>query len=381
MLQRIAIRQQQQQAAGLLRRRVLTEQRLPGQDAQNIMPRTVQRQGRILVDFAGNDYLGLSFHPQVIAAQQQALQRYGCGSTASPLVSGYSEAHALLEQQLCRLSGHEAALLLPSGFAGNSALLKTLFSAADTVIADKLIHASMIDALKDHQVKLRRFPHNNLDAAAKLLARFPGSALVTESVFSMDGDSAPLTALAALCQQFDSPLIIDDAHGFLLSDSLTVQPFARLVTFGKALGGQGAAILGARALIDFLAANAREYIYSTALAPASCAGVTQALQLAASGHLQQRLKQNIELFRQECQRLGIRLMPSATAIQPLLLGSSERVMQVAGELLQQGFLVGAIRPPTVPQGQGRLRITLSASHQPTQLQALATAIRECCDAG
>lgn len=371
LLQRIASQRQQLQERGLWRQRQLTEP-VPG------CSRLVQRNGQQLIDFAGNDYLGLARHPQVIAAQQRALQHYGCGSTASPLVSGYSDAHAQLEQQLCALSGHKAALLLPSGYAGNSALLKTLFSASDTVIADKLIHASMIDALRDRQVTLKRFAHNDLSRAELLLANAPGSALVTESVFSMDGDSAPLVELAALCQRFDSPLIVDDAHGFLLSDSLAVTPFARIVTFGKALGGQGAAILGSRQLIDYLVASAREYIYSTALAPAACAGVSQALQLAASGQLQQQLANNIHYFRQECEVLGVTLMPSHSAIQPLILGDSNRVLQVATNLAQRGFLVGAIRPPTVPQGQGRLRLTLSAVHQPHQLAALAMALAECC---
>ncbi|MCL1075119.1 aminotransferase class I/II-fold pyridoxal phosphate-dependent enzyme [Shewanella dokdonensis] len=372
LLQRIASQQHQLQARGLWRQRQLTEPVVGS-------VRRVQRNGQQFIDFAGNDYLGLATHPQVITAQQQALQRYGCGSTASPLVSGYSNAHAQLEQQLCELSGHEAALLLPSGFAGNSALLKTLFTASDTVIADKLIHASMIDALRDRQVKLQRFAHNDLAHAEQLLIKTPRSALVTESVFSMDGDSAPLTELAALCQRCNSPLIVDDAHGFLLSDSLQVKPFARLVTFGKALGGQGAAILGSQQLIDYLVANAREYIYSTALAPAACAGVSQALQLAADGYLQQQLSQNIAYFRQACAAQGIALMPSNSAIQPLVLGDSERVMQVAARLARRGFLVGAIRPPTVPAGKGRLRLTLSAAHQPQQLLALATALAECCD--
>ncbi|TVL37549.1 hypothetical protein AYI94_11005 [Shewanella algae] len=343
---------------------------------ERLLHPVAQATGKPLLDFAANDYLGLARHPKVISALAKGAESYGCGSGASPLVSGYSEAHLKLEQGLCRTLGAEAALLFSCGFAANTALMKTLFSAEDTVIADKLVHASMIDGLRDSKAKIRRFAHNDMAAATTLLARHPGSAVLTETVFSMDGDRAPLGKLSHLCQEHGSPLILDDAHGFGLFESSSLPVFARLVTFGKALGGQGAAIVGSQELIDYLVANAREYIYSTALSPACCMGVLEALEQIQQEPLLERLNANIALFRRSCQVAGISLMPSESPIQPLLVGESGKCMVLAARLLERGFLVGAIRPPTVPKGSARLRITLSAEHREQDILALASALAE-----
>ncbi|MCH1924796.1 8-amino-7-oxononanoate synthase [Shewanella sp. C32] len=367
LLARITARQQQLHDSGLLRQRRLM-------DAATAA--TVTADNANLHNFASNDYLGLSRAPQVAAALFAGAQQYGVGSTASPLVCGYSSAHQQLEHALCAATGAEAALLFSSGFSANSALIKTLFNGDDTVVADKLVHASMIDGLRDAKVKLKRYQHNDLAAAERLLSQGKVTALLTETIFSMDGDCAPLHELAALCQQYDCPLIVDDAHGFLLADTLQVVPFARLITFGKTLGCQGAAIVGSQQLIDFLVANCREYIYSTALSPACCVAAQQALQLATEPPLVAQLQQNIALFRQLAQQAKLPLLASASAIQPLLICASEQVMQVAQQLRERGFLVGAIRPPTVPQGSSRLRITLSAAHSTTQISALIAALVE-----
>ncbi|MGS0729749.1 aminotransferase class I/II-fold pyridoxal phosphate-dependent enzyme, partial [Shewanella sp. 0m-11] len=214
------------------------------------------------------------------------------------------------EQALCEATGHEAALLFCSGFSANNALMKTLFNETDLVLADKLIHASVIDGVQDSGAKLKRFSHNDIDSAKSHLERFSPSALLTESLFSMDGDIAPLAELSALCQQHNAWLIVDDAHGFgLLGENglgatriaNDIKIDAQLVTFGKAMGGQGAAILGSQALIDFLVANARHYIYSTALSPAHAVAALAAINMIKQQpERRQKLNDNIACFRAAC---------------------------------------------------------------------------------
>ncbi|WP_445777673.1 aminotransferase class I/II-fold pyridoxal phosphate-dependent enzyme [Shewanella sp.] len=331
-----------------------------------------------VIDFSHNDYLGLSQEPALAQALFQGAQAYGVGSRASPLVSGYSIAHQQLEQRLCELTGHEACMLFSSGFSANSALMKTLFNATDTVIADKLVHASVIDGLKDSQCKISRFLHNDLTSAARIIERHPGCAVVTESVFSMDGDTAPITELARLCREHQCWLIVDDAHGFgvlpngfVNADKVDIQ----VVTFGKALGCQGAAILASQDVIDFLVATTREYIYSTALSPANAHLALAAINWQHSHpQLLTQLQANIALFRQVATQHQLTLTESKTAIQPIMIGDNQRAMAVAKQLTQRGFLVGAIRSPTVPKGQARLRITLNAQHQADDIRALVATV-------
>ncbi|MCG9729422.1 8-amino-7-oxononanoate synthase [Shewanella sp. Isolate13] len=332
------------------------------------------------VNFSSNDYLGLSTSPVLIEALYQGAKDYGVGSTASPLVVGYSQAHLQLEQALCDATGHEAALLFCSGFSANTALMKTLFNETDLVLADKLIHASIIDGIQDSGAKLKRFSHNDLESAKSHLERFKPSALITESVFSMDGDLAPLAELSALCKQHQCWLIVDDAHGFgvlgenglgasRLSDGSKID--AQLVTFGKAMGGQGAAVLGSQELIDFLVANARQYIYSTALSPASAAAAYTAIKvIKEQPELREKLSNNISCFREACAENDIKLTDSQTAIQPIILGDSAKTMAVAKRLKEHGFWLGAIRPPTVPKDAARLRLTLNANHCQKDILAL-----------
>ncbi|MCL1123629.1 aminotransferase class I/II-fold pyridoxal phosphate-dependent enzyme [Shewanella surugensis] len=364
------------------------------------------------VNFASNDYLGLSRDPAIAAALHRGALKYGAGSTASPLVTGYSPAHTQLEQRLCELTGQEAAILFCSGFSANSALMKTLFNASDKVIADKLIHASIIDGLRDSGAQFKRFHHNNIESVKTHLAQFSPCAVLTESVFSMDGTQAPLAELSALCQQYGAWLIVDDAHGFGLlghrglgatqvqspeMTSASLQHFgllgqqglgstqvkldsalpidAQVITFGKAMGCQGAAILGSQALVDFLVANARHYIYSTALSPANAMAALASLEcIVLADNKRQRLHNNITLFRRLCEQEGIVLTNSITAIQPIIIGEQQRMLQVADILKNKGFWVGAIRPPTVPKGSARLRITLNASHQSADIQALVDSL-------
>lgn len=365
---KIAARQQALFEQGLLRQR----QTLFTDRALDVSPRFLF-EGRSYLNFSSNDYLGLSRNPELIEALHTAAQQYGVGGGASPLVTGYSEAHFALEQRLCELTGHQAALLFSSGFSANTALMKTLFDNNDVVIADKLVHASIIDGLRDSGAEFKRFLHNSLESAERLLSRHSASALITESVFSMDGDCAPIAALSALCRQHQAWLIVDDAHGFGVLEGFDHGNAAeridvQVVTFGKALGCQGAAVLGSKALIDFLVSNAREYIYSTALSP-----VNAALALAATeycvAHPELRLKllENIQLFKQLCLEAKVPLLGSDTAIQPVIIGDTQQTLRISSALKERGIWVGAIRPPTVPVGSARLRITLTASHSASDI--------------
>ena len=351
------------QAAGLLRQRHVSETK-----------------PHAMVDFSHNDYLGLAHEPALVRALYAGAQQYGVGSRASPLVSGYNQAHFALEQRLCELTGHQACMLFSSGFSANNALMKTLFSNKDTVLADKLVHASVIDGLKDSGSQIRRFLHNDVNSATRLIERNPHTAVVTESVFSMDGDIAPIAELSRLCQQHDCWLIVDDAHGFGLLPSSFVNANnvdIQVVTFGKALGGQGAAILASKNVIDYLVATSREYIYSTALSPANAQLALAAINWQQDHpQLLTQLTANIALFRQVALEHQLEITPSMTAIQPIMIGDNHRVLVIAEHLKQQGFLVGAIRSPTVPVGQARLRITLNAQHQASDICALVSAVAQ-----
>lgn len=351
------------QAAGLLRQRHVSETK-----------------PHAMVDFSHNDYLGLAHEPALVRALYAGAQQYGVGSRASPLVSGYNQAHFALEQRLCELTGHQACMLFSSGFSANNALMKTLFSNKDTVLADKLVHASVIDGLKDSGSQIRRFLHNDVNSATRLIERNPHTAVVTESVFSMDGDIAPIAELSRLCQQHDCWLIVDDAHGFGVLPSSFVNANnvdIQVVTFGKALGGQGAAILASKNVIDYLVATSREYIYSTALSPANAQLALAAINWQQDHpQLLTQLTANIALFRQVSLEHQLEITPSMTAIQPIMIGDNHRVLVIAEHLKQQGFLVGAIRSPTVPVGQARLRITLNAQHQASDICALVSAVAQ-----
>ena len=381
---KIAARQQAMEDSGLLRRRVRLSTQIDASAVAGDSPIFIQ-DGKRFINFSSNDYLGLSAAPQLAQALYQGAQIFGVGSGASPLVTGYSDAHFALEQHLCELTGHEAALLFSSGFSANSALMKTLFDKHDLVIADKLVHASIIDGLKDSDATLKRFIHNDVDSATRLMANSccNVSALITESVFSMDGDIAPLSRLSALCREHGAWFIVDDAHGFGviggqgLGASQLADIDAQVITFGKALGCQGAAILGPQRTIDFLVSHAREYVYSTALSPANAH-----LALAACHLLQseperlEQLQQNIRHFKQLCHENQLPLLPSDTAIQPLIIGDSHTTMQISDALRAQGFWLGAIRPPTVPLGSARLRLTLTARHSQADIERCVMALAQ-----
>ncbi|RAP56207.1 8-amino-7-oxononanoate synthase [Oleiagrimonas sp. MCCC 1A03011] len=349
--------------------------------------------GREFIVFCSNDYLGLAAHPDVIAALQRAAAEHGVGSTGAHLISGHHRAHAELEETLAAWTGRERALLFSTGIMANLGVMQALLGRTDTrqpglCLQDKLNHASLIDGARATAATLRRYPHADVDAAARQLATHPNDAalLATDGVFSMDGDIAPLRALAALCRRESATLMVDDAHGLgvlgpqgagSLADAGLTQDDAPILmgTLGKALGTGGAFVAGSAALIDGLVQFARSFVYTTAPPPALAAATLEAVRIArAADDRRERLHGLIERFRSGAAQLGLPLMPSTTPIQPLLLGDAERASAAATALEQAGFLVGAIRPPTVPDGQARLRITLSAAHRDDDVDRLLDAL-------
>ncbi len=339
--------------------------------------------GRRYLHFAGNDYLGLSQAPAVISAWQQAAAEYGVGSTASGHVLGHTVLHQQLEDFLAQWQGYPRALLFGSGFAANQAVLFALLQAQDRVLADKLCHASLLEAAMLAPASLRRYPHQDVAALSRLLvARHPGQTLVvTEGVFSMDGDAADLQAVQAACRAQQAWLMVDDAHGFGLlgpegrgsAAAAGVQPDVLVLTFGKAAGVSGAAVLCDELTAEYLLQKARHLIYSTAMPPAQAGAILAAVQAIQTGEaLRQRVRDHVAYFQAALAQTawGAALLPSQTPIQPLLCGSNERVLAVAAALRARGIWVAAIRPPTVPPNSARLRITLTAAHSRNDIDTL-----------
>ncbi|WP_282294921.1 MULTISPECIES: 8-amino-7-oxononanoate synthase [unclassified Stenotrophomonas] len=347
--------------------------------------------GQWLTGFCSNDYLGLSQQFGVVSALQDAAARDGAGATASHLICGHHALHEALEQEMADWLGYPRALLFGSGFAANLAVQQALLSEEDDVcVQDRLNHASLLDATRLAGCRLRRYPHLDSEGALRQLKHAPEGAamLVTDGVFSMDGDIAPLRSLSLVARMQEALLYVDDAHGIgvvgehgrgCVADAglgVTDVPL-QLATLGKALGSSGAVVLGDEALIQHLAETARPYIYTTAISPAQAAASLAAVKLARRDDWRrEKLTELVGVFRAGARQHGLELMPSDTPIQPLLCGSEATVVALSAALEASGFLVSAIRPPTVPEGKARLRVTLSALHTPAQVRALTDAIAE-----
>lgn len=357
--------------------------------------------GRRLLSFCSNDYLGLAQHPQLIAAFKRVADDEGVGSTAAALVCGRRTEHAALEEALAAWTGRERALLFCSGYMANLGVLQALLSREPGIrdepalcVQDKLNHASLIDGAALAGAALKRYPHGDAGAAARQLAsraRAP-ALLATDGVFSMDGDVAPLRELAALCRRARATLMVDDAHGLGVlgthgAGSVAAAGLGQrdvpvlMATLGKALGCHGAFVAGSAELIDGLVQQARPYIYTTAMPPALAAAALAAVQIArADDWRREKLQHLIARFRLGASQLGLPLLPSATAIQPLLLGDAHAALAASLQLERHGLLVSAIRPPTVPRGAARLRITLSVAHEEEQVDRLLDALAASCRA-
>jgi 8-amino-7-oxononanoate synthase len=344
--------------------------------------------GRELINFSSNDYLGLAYHPAVAQAMNEATVRWGVGSTASRLICGTTSEHAALEEELAAAKGTEAALVFSTGVAAATGTIPALVGKGDVIIMDKLAHACLIDGARASEATLRIFSHNDLEKLESHLGwareKHPDAKvmIITESVFSMDGDLAPLRELVELKERFGAILFLDEAHavgvrgqgvqGLAGELGLNGRIEIQMGTLGKALGVSGGYIAGSRTLIDFLINRARSFIFSTAPPPAVAAACRAALRIVQSpegGSLKVRLWENIQLLASS---LEIPIAPSA--IIPLILGSEERAMAGATLLSDAGFFVPAIRYPTVPRQTARLRITLSAAHEPDQIRELAAAL-------
>ncbi|PKM21388.1 MAG: 8-amino-7-oxononanoate synthase [Gammaproteobacteria bacterium HGW-Gammaproteobacteria-14] len=340
-----------------------------------------------LLNFCSNDYLGLANHPQVVAAFKRAADQFGVGSGASHLVCGHSHYHHALEEQLAAFCGRPRALLFSTGYMANLAVIQALVGKGDAVFEDRLNHASLIDGGLASGARFRRYRHADADSLTSQLASVTTGRklVVTDGVFSMDGDIAPLSQLAAVCDQHRAWLMVDDAHGFgvlgsqgggcVAAQNIQQQVPVLMGTLGKSFGTFGAFVAGSDELIETLIQFARPYIYTTALPPAVAAATLASLERVQQDHFRrEKLDMLIARFRQGAEQKGFKLMPSSTPIQPLLIGEDEQALRLSQQLREKGFLISAIRPPTVPEGTARLRITLSAAHETEDIDRLIEAL-------
>ena len=349
--------------------------------------------GHPLINFSSNDYLGLASHPDIAAAMGEAAHRWGTGSTASRLICGTTAEHALLEEELALAKGTEASLVFSTGVAAATGTIPALVGKGDVIIMDKLAHACLIDGARASGATLRVFPHNDLEKLSSHLKwareKHPLSTgarvmILTESVFSMDGDLAPLYEIVELKERYGAILFLDEAHavgvrgtgaqGLAGELGLGGQIEIQMGTLGKALGVSGGYIAGSRVLIDFLINRARSFVFSTAPSPAVAAAGRASLRIVQSPEgaaLRVRLQENLSLFASE-----MKIAASQSAIVPLILGSEERVLHETARLQNSGFFIPAIRYPTVPRNTARLRITLSSAHPQEQILRLAAALKE-----
>jgi 8-amino-7-oxononanoate synthase len=348
--------------------------------------------GRELVDFSSNDYLGLARHPALARAMATCAAHAGTGSGASHLITGHGAEHARLEEELAAFTRRERALLFSTGYMANLAIMTALTGRSERVLLDRLCHASLIDGARLSGATLVRYAHADAADAARLLDADAGhtALLATDGVFSMDGDLAPLPELARCARSRDLWLVVDDAHGLgvvgaegggvlehfgLGSDAVPIL----VGTLGKAFGSFGAFVAGSAALIEFLVQKARTYLYTTALPPPVAAATRAALALArAESWRRERLLALVGRFRAAAHALGVPLADSMTPIQPVLLGSAAAALATQRELASAGYWVVAIRPPTVPSGSSRLRVTLSAAHTEAEIDGLAEQLGRAC---
>ena len=377
----LASRLSERRAAHLYRHRPLLE--TPQQPEVTV-------DGEPLLAFCSNDYLGLASHPDVIRAMRQGAERWGVGGGASHLVMGHSTPHHQLEEALAEFTGRPRALLFSTGYMANLAAVTALVGQGDTVLEDRINHASLLDAGLLSGARFSRYLHNDADSLAKRLGKATGDTLVvTDGVFSMDGDLADLPAICATAKAKNAWVMVDDAHGFgplgktgggiVEHFGLGIDDVPVLVgTLGKAFGTAGAFVAGSEELVETLIQFARPYIYTTSQPPAVACATLKSLELLRSeGWRRDHLDGLIARFRQGAAEIGLTLMDSPTPIQPILIGSSERALKLSAALRERGILVGAIRPPTVPAGSARLRVTFSASHSEAQVERLLDILAEC----
>ncbi|HKJ50254.1 MAG TPA: 8-amino-7-oxononanoate synthase [Gammaproteobacteria bacterium] len=367
---------ERRRAAGLYRQRRVIE------SAQGVETRI---DGRTLLSFCSNDYLGLANHPDIKRAFVGAVAEYGVGSGAAHLINGHSRLHEDCERRLAEFAGRDRALLFSTGYMANLAIASTLLGRGDRVFQDRLNHASLIDGARLGRARMVRYRHNDLTELEMLLQDSPADKrrlVMTDGVFSMDGDCADVAALVRIAADNGAWLMVDDAHGFGVLGARGAGLIEQLgldqrqvpilmATLGKAAGTAGAFVAGSEALIETLIQQARPYIYTTAAPPALAAATLEAVKIIETENWRrEKLNQSIAYFRQQAAAAGLEPMRSQTAIQPLVIGDNHRAMQLGEALFERGIHVTAIRPPTVPEGSARLRVTLSALHEPAHIDRL-----------
>jgi 8-amino-7-oxononanoate synthase len=343
--------------------------------------------GQQRLNFCSNNYLGLANHPAVIRAVQHGVETWGFGTGASRLICGNMTPHEQVQERVARFLRKESALVFPTGFMANYALLSSLPEKGDLILLDKLVHASIIDGARTSAAAVRTFGHLRYDKLVRLLERggYRRAFIVTDSLFSMDGDKARLAELVEIKKQFDAVLIVDEAHAFgclgpggrgcAAEQGVLDEVDVTVATFSKALGGSGGLVAGAAALIDVLINKARAFIYTTAIPPVNCLAAMAALDIIeAEPQRQQRLTQNTEMLRNQLEEMGCNIGDSQSYILPIILGGAEEAVRVSERLWKAGFVVPAIRPPTVAPGSSRLRISLMSEHTQEEINALCQAI-------
>ena len=350
---------------------------------------------RDVINFCSNDYLGFANHPSIKRAMVDGVNKYGAGSGSAHLINGHSEAHHLLEEELAAFTGYPRAILFSTGYMANIGICQALLDKNDYVFEDRLNHASLIDGGLISNARFQRYLHNDADS---LRSKFDKAIcndadaerlVLTDAVFSMDGDSAPLPELAGLCQQHDAWLMVDDAHGFGVCGNNGAGSVAAagldagqvpvlMATLGKAMGTAGAFVAGSETLIEALIQQARNYVYTTAISPAVAAATLTSLELLQQeGWRREHLSALVSRFRNGAKALALPLMDSQSPIQPLLVGDAATAVAMSESLRRRGLLIGAIRPPTVPAQTSRLRITLSAAHSEAQVDRLLEELALC----
>lgn len=380
---KLAAKLAEQATTGRSRRRRTVEAREPGGVRLTV-------EGRECISFCSNDYLGLADHPRIVAAFCDAARRWGVGSGASHLVSGHDGEHHALEEELASVVARPRALLFSTGYMANLAVASVLVGRGDHVLEDRLNHASLLDAGLASGARFSRFKHGDVATLRTKLSRIgaTGSTLVmTDGVFSMDGDIAPLHDIAAACRESAAQLLVDDAHGFGVLGATGAGAVEEaglglgdvpilMCTLGKAVGTFGAFVAGSPVLIDSLLQRARTYIYTTALPPAVAAATREALRVMRDEPWRRgRVLEHAARFRAGLTDLGLPSLPSRTPIQPVLIGDEAAAVAASNALFELGFWVPAIRPPTVPVGTSRLRCTFSAAHTSTQVEQLLAALQ------
>ena len=350
--------------------------------------------GRELLAFCSNDYLGLARHPRIVEAAIEAASRYGVGEGASHLLSGHSAVHERLEERLAEFMQMPRALLFSTGYQANIGAVTALAGPEDAIFSDALNHASLIDGVRLSRARVVRYPHADLGFLSGALAESDARTklIVTDGVFSMDGDIAPLPAMLDLCERHDAWLLVDDAHGFGVMGpqgrgspahfGLRSPRIVYVGTLGKAAGVAGAFVAGAAEVVESVLQRARTYIYTTAAPAMLAAAVETSLELIREDEWRrERLRNLIVVLREGLRESERPLAPSDTPIQPLVLGGNSEAVRASTALRERGILVPAIRPPTVPEGTARLRISLSAAHSEDEVLRLAAALREVCLSG